>query len=612
MSDYIVTDTELTSIADAIRTKGGTQADLVFPTGFVTAIGNISGGGGTDTSDATLTSGDQMLSGYTAYSKGTKYTGNIATKTDLNLSASGATVTVPSGYYAQQYTKNVSSGSTTAPATISGSSATVSTGTNTLTLSKTVSVTPSVTAGYISSGTATNSSVSLQASVTTKGSATITPTTTDQTISSGTYLTGTQTIKGDSNLVAGNIKSGTTIFNILGTYSGGGGGLHVDTKTTTPSSASASISFTGLSAEPTSFAISSRGNLATGASPYKTAGVVYDGTSTIGQYITNTNNAQMTYSSSAFSYTYSSGTLTVTGTDSNFQANEYDLVYTYGGGADTETVQVGSGATSITFTGLEDEPAYWSCMFTSNIGTSSGYSRAHFVVFDGTDIYGNEMSSGSNATTNWTASYSNGSLTITSNSTSAGGYFHQPGYYQLTYAIDSNGNYQSKTVTPSASEQTITADSQYDALKRVIVEGDADLVASNIKAGVSIFNILGTYSAGGGSSIDTKTTTNNDNTATSLSFTSMKGTPIAWFLRLTSQVSSSGSTTYYYVVDMRYNGSNTTGNCFRMGSTRRVDNVTSGYSYSYSGTTLTISSSGSRTASPGSFYNGGYELVYIY
>lgn len=113
-------------------------------------------------------------------------------------------------------------GSATAPATISGTSATVSTGTNTLTLSKTVSVTPSVSAGYVSSGTAGDSSVSLQASVTTKAAATITPGTSNQTIASGTYLTGTQTISGDANLVAGNIKSGTSIFGVTGTYSGGG------------------------------------------------------------------------------------------------------------------------------------------------------------------------------------------------------------------------------------------------------------------------------------------------------------------------------------------------------------------------------------------------------
>ena len=169
-----------------------------------------------DTSDATLDSGAKMLSGYTAYADGTKYTGSIETKTGSNLSASGATVTVPAGYYASQATKSVDSGSATAPATISGSSASVSTGTNTLTLSKTVSVTPTVTAGYVASGTAGNSSVSLTASVTTKGATTYTPTTSDQTISADTYLTGVQTVKGDANLVASSIVAGVSIFGVAG------------------------------------------------------------------------------------------------------------------------------------------------------------------------------------------------------------------------------------------------------------------------------------------------------------------------------------------------------------------------------------------------------------
>ena len=41
-------DSDLTSVANAIRTAGGTSAQLAFPSGFVTAIGNISGGGGGD------------------------------------------------------------------------------------------------------------------------------------------------------------------------------------------------------------------------------------------------------------------------------------------------------------------------------------------------------------------------------------------------------------------------------------------------------------------------------------------------------------------------------------------------------------------------------------
>lgn len=38
------------------------------------------------------------------------------------------------------------------------------------------------------------------------------------TIASGQYLTGDQTIAGDANLVAGNIKSGTSIFSVSGSY----------------------------------------------------------------------------------------------------------------------------------------------------------------------------------------------------------------------------------------------------------------------------------------------------------------------------------------------------------------------------------------------------------
>lgn len=42
-------DADLTSVANAIRTKGGTSAPLAFPAGFVSAIGDISTGGGNPT-----------------------------------------------------------------------------------------------------------------------------------------------------------------------------------------------------------------------------------------------------------------------------------------------------------------------------------------------------------------------------------------------------------------------------------------------------------------------------------------------------------------------------------------------------------------------------------
>lgn len=158
----------------------------------------------------------------TGYITGGTKTGTAVTVSASELVSGTKSITASGMTDVTNYASvSVAAGSATAPSTISGTSASVSTGTNTLTLSKTISVTPVVSAGYVSSGTAGNSSVSLTASVTTKSAATYTPTTSNQTIAGGTYLTGAQTILGDTNLVPANIASGVTIFNVTGTHSGG-------------------------------------------------------------------------------------------------------------------------------------------------------------------------------------------------------------------------------------------------------------------------------------------------------------------------------------------------------------------------------------------------------
>jgi len=296
MSNVLVDKTKLDYLANAISNKSGEALTLTLDE-MVSAVDGIETGGGgggiTPTGNIDITSSG--VTDVTNYATATVpsasfYTGlNIegfrtennarvwkvrgATELDTgegdvegwiaegiyqgdmltyNAIASGTTITpstssqtIGGANYMMEGAVTVSampSGSASAPSTISGTSASVSTGTNTLTLSKTVSVTPTVSAGYVSSGTATNSSVSLTANVTTKGATNHYATTSDQTIASGTYLTGIQTIKAlsQTNLSAENIKSGTTItinngnanvWSVTGTYSGGGGSSDIVTGT---------------------------------------------------------------------------------------------------------------------------------------------------------------------------------------------------------------------------------------------------------------------------------------------------------------------------------------------------------------------------------------------
>lgn len=221
-SDYV--GSGITRCSSTDLTASG--ATVTAPAGYYSAAASKAVASGSQGTPSISVSSAGLITASctdtTGYITGTtkSATQQMTARTSSDLTASGATVTAPAGYYNAAASKAVSSGSAKPPSSISGSSATVSTGTNTLTLSKTISVTPTVTAGYVSSGTAGNVSVSLTGSVTTKAAATITPGTSNQTIAAGTYLTGAQTISGDANLVAGNIKSGVSIFSIAGSYSG--------------------------------------------------------------------------------------------------------------------------------------------------------------------------------------------------------------------------------------------------------------------------------------------------------------------------------------------------------------------------------------------------------
>ena len=419
----------------------------------------------------------------------------ITRRSSTDLTASGATVTAPAGYYSSSASKSVASGTAGTPTATKGAVSNHS-----------ISVTPSVTntTGYITGSTKTGTAVSVSASELVSGTLSITE-------------NGTADV--------------TNYASVDVSVSGGGGGsLTVASATKTLTASASSISFTSLSGSPTSFVITSSADQSTGGT--KAVAVAYDGTNLFGMNVTT-----QAENDTGFSKSYSNGTLTVTATSATFEANEYKLVYTYGGSSSdihTADVQVGSGATSITFSSLSGKPAYFSCVFKSSFGTSSGYQRVIDVVNDGTNTYGHAFDSSAKAQTSWSYSYSGGSLTISSTGTNNGGYFHQPGYYQLTYAVDPNAlNLQEKTgIGASTSSQTITADNGYDGLESVQINAvsQTNLTAANIKSGTTIsisngstnlWSVTGTYSGGGGGSSMNVQTHQSTSRTTSTSLSSV-------------------------------------------------------------------------------------------
>lgn len=241
---------------------------------------------------------------------------------------------------------------------------------------------------------------------------------------------------------------------------------------------------------------------------------------------------------------------------------------------------------------------------------SSTYVGSGITRRDSTDL------SASGATVTAPAGYYANAATTTISS----------GTVVLPSALSSSGN---ATVTSSGTE--ITLNKSMSIMANVQTAGyvssipssnadvtlratDANFLAENIKSGVTLFGKAGSYTGGGTLTVATKTLTNTA-VAQTLSFTSLSGKPKYWFLRVTSNVSSSGSTTYYYITDLFYDGTNIKGNTFRIGSTRRVYNITSGITQSYSNGTLTITGGSAAGSQPGQFYGASgisYELVYIY
>ena len=150
--------------------------------------------GGTNTNDATLTSGAQMLQGITAYSKGAKYTGTIPSKASADITVTANTVKVPAGYYSTANTKTVAE-TTVATPVISVSSDGL------------ITASSAQTAGYVAAKTTTATT-----QLTTQSAKTITPSSSAQVaVGAGKYTTGDITVSA--------VPTETKTITANGTYS---------------------------------------------------------------------------------------------------------------------------------------------------------------------------------------------------------------------------------------------------------------------------------------------------------------------------------------------------------------------------------------------------------
>lgn len=190
MAKYVIEDTTLIGIADAIREKEGSTAAIPVP-GMKQRILDIQTG--IDTSDATATE-PEVTEGETFYANGEKKTGTMPKIAGIETElAAGESYDIPLG-------KHDGTGKVTAKDLASQTEG-------------------DATAGNILSGKkAWVNGVEITGNIKSIGAATIMPGTESQYIDPGVYISGTQTIKGDISLKASNIKKGATIFGVAGSY----------------------------------------------------------------------------------------------------------------------------------------------------------------------------------------------------------------------------------------------------------------------------------------------------------------------------------------------------------------------------------------------------------
>ena len=161
-----------------------------------------------DTSDANATAGDILL-GKSGYVDGVKVNGAITSKSAEDYIPGTSDQVISSGQYL--------SGNQTVKGDADLVAANIKKGIDIFGVTGSYTSDANAAAGDILlNKTAYVNGAKVTGSIVSKSAETITPGTTDQIISLGQYLSGAQTIKGDANLVASNIKKDIVIFGVTG------------------------------------------------------------------------------------------------------------------------------------------------------------------------------------------------------------------------------------------------------------------------------------------------------------------------------------------------------------------------------------------------------------
>lgn len=158
-----------------------------------------------------------ILYGKKAYVNGALIEGTIQTKTGKQGSTitSNGTTSIPQGYHDGGSYVSVNVSTTTTNGALGEPSINLNTSTGVITATSNVK-----TSGYLSTSATTSKTYTLP----TNSGGIITPGTSQKTaVAAGKYTTAATYVKGDSNLVAANIKNGVSIFGVSGTYAGSGG-----------------------------------------------------------------------------------------------------------------------------------------------------------------------------------------------------------------------------------------------------------------------------------------------------------------------------------------------------------------------------------------------------